>query len=166
MTAGKDSQGGRKDFKKDKGGFMRFYTYCKQEGHVHENSFKRIGYLDLYKGKKGKRGRRMVAQATAGLKDAEGHESPFDFDCDDEVYMNKKSRMDQKMVVAVYQEVMKMFKGKGGYNDYAQNPSVNFAGSSSVNFAGLTAAKPVHTPLPQGLKLDINTGMSLQQPDT
>lgn len=44
----------------------------------------------------------MVVQVIVGLKDVEGYESFFDFDCDDEVYMNKKSRMDQKMVVVVY----------------------------------------------------------------
>lgn len=32
---------------------------------------------------------------------------------------------------------MKMFKGKGGYNDYVQNFFVNFVGSFFVNFVGM-----------------------------
>nr|GEV34771.1 Gag-Pol polyprotein [Tanacetum cinerariifolium] len=73
--------------------------------------FKKWGYLDWYKRKKNKKGNRMASQVVSDLSSYMAKETPFDFEYENRV-QNGKIDLDQRMVVAVCQEVMKMFKGK------------------------------------------------------
>ncbi|GKA17681.1 hypothetical protein Tco_0697518 [Tanacetum coccineum] len=111
------------------------FRRCNQKGHLVEQCFKRIGYPDWYKGKKGKKGARMAAQVT--LDDHMAGDTPFDMGYENGIGVGKNGMFDQKLVAAVYSEVMKMFKAKGlirdqgldahfYLNDFAfQDPSTN-----------------------------------------
>nr|GFB81521.1 hypothetical protein [Tanacetum cinerariifolium] len=73
----------RKDYKGHRINGKRYCTGCNQEGHTVDQCFEKI------------------------------RESPFDMGAENEVAMNSNGCYDQKLVAAVCQEVMKMFKGKG-----------------------------------------------------
>nr|GEX67449.1 hypothetical protein [Tanacetum cinerariifolium] len=62
-------------------------------------------------GKKNKKGNRMASQVVSDFSSYMAKETPFDFEYENGV-QNGKIDLDQRMVAAVCQEVMKMFKGK------------------------------------------------------
>nr|GEU50923.1 hypothetical protein [Tanacetum cinerariifolium] len=63
------------------------------------------------KGKKNKKGNRMASQVVFDFSSYMAKETPFDSEYENGV-QNGKIDLDQRMVAAVCQEVMKMFKGK------------------------------------------------------
>ncbi|GKB02325.1 putative RNA-directed DNA polymerase, partial [Tanacetum coccineum] len=83
-------------------------------GQTVDQCFEKIGYPDWYKGKKGKKQRRMAANVTTGFDDHFSSDTPFDLCNENDIEMHQGGGFDQKLVVVVCQEVMNMFKGKGG----------------------------------------------------
>ncbi|GKD45704.1 hypothetical protein Tco_1270349, partial [Tanacetum coccineum] len=88
--------------------------YCNQEGHLFEQYFERIGYLDW--------------------------DTLFQIDYENEV-TSVKMDLDQKLVNAVCQEMMKMIKGKG------IDCSVNEASSSKPHAGIFLSGKDIQTGL-------------------
>ena len=103
-------------------------TNCGQEGHLFEQCFERLGYPDWYKGKKAKKNTRIAAQVNSGFDEHFHGDTPFDMGYENEVSMTHNSGVDQKLVAAVCQEMMKMFKGKGVMDDSKGSASTSHAG--------------------------------------
>ena len=57
-----------------------------------------------------KKGARIAAHVTSGLEDMACSETPFDMGAENEIGMGQNGNVDQKLVAAVCQEMMKMFK--------------------------------------------------------
>nr|GEY20070.1 hypothetical protein [Tanacetum cinerariifolium] len=79
---------------------------------------------------------RIAAHVNSGFDEHFTKESPFDMRAENEVAMNSNGGYDQKLVVVVCQEVMKMFKGKG--IAYEGNVGPSYAGiwsSCTASFA-------------------------------
>ena len=76
-TGSRGNQGPRRDNRdgRENRGDKKTCTYCKQDGHVYEQCFERLGYPDWYKGKKNRKGGRMAAQVTT---DFDGYKQFFD----------------------------------------------------------------------------------------
>ncbi|GJX75406.1 pyridoxal 5'-phosphate synthase-like subunit PDX1.2 [Tanacetum coccineum] len=118
----KDVKGGRNDVR----GY-KHCTNCDQDGHTAEQCFEKIGYPDWYKGKKNKKNGKFVANVMDF-----GQETPFDMKFENELQRDQSfPGVDQKLVAAVCQEVMKMFQGKHGGQD------LNGA-STSMHHAGMS----------------------------
>ncbi|GJT35233.1 retrovirus-related pol polyprotein from transposon TNT 1-94 [Tanacetum coccineum] len=133
LNGNKATNNGRREFKNNNSSrteFKKVCTGCNQEGHLIEQCFKRIGYPDWYKGKKGKKGARMAAQVT--LDDHMAGDTPFDMGYENGIGVGKNGMFDQKLVAAVYSEVMKMFKGKGVVDEGTANA---YHASSSMHYA-------------------------------
>ncbi|GJZ29196.1 putative RNA-directed DNA polymerase, eukaryota, reverse transcriptase zinc-binding domain protein [Tanacetum coccineum] len=112
----KISQGqssGRKDTRGNINDGKRYCTGCNQERHTVDQCFEKIGYPNWYKGKKAKTQGRIVAHVNSGFDKYFSRDSPFDMRNENEVAMNQNGGFDQKLVVVVCQEMIKMFKGKG-----------------------------------------------------
>ena len=131
----KDVRGSRNDGRNDG---KRFCTGCNQEGHTVDHCFEKIGYPDWYKGKKVKKQTRMAANVT-GFDEFCGNETPFDLSCENEIGLNQGGGVDQKLVAAVCQEMMKMFKGKGTDSgvprDYATTSHAGIFSCCTISFA-------------------------------
>ncbi|GJT43636.1 retrovirus-related pol polyprotein from transposon TNT 1-94 [Tanacetum coccineum] len=110
---GQRQSGGRKEIKGNRINGKRFCTGCNQEGHIVDQSFEKIGYPDWSKGKKAKKQGRIAAHVNSGFDEYFSGESPFDMGNENEVASNQNGGYDQKLVAAICQEVMKMFRGKG-----------------------------------------------------
>ncbi|XP_071720767.1 uncharacterized protein [Rutidosis leptorrhynchoides] len=87
-------------------------TFCNMEGHTFDGCFERIGYPDRFKGKKRKKQQKVAAQVTADLDSYLYKDTPFNMENENGIN-NERVELDQKLVNAVCQEMMKMFKGKG-----------------------------------------------------
>ena len=109
-TGSKGNPGPRRDNREVRSD-KKYCTHCKQDGHLFEQCFERLGYPDWYKGKKNKKGGRMVAQVNADFESYMQHDTPFDFVGENDMH-GGKGELDQRMVAAVCQEMMRMFKGK------------------------------------------------------
>ncbi|GJY56807.1 retrovirus-related pol polyprotein from transposon TNT 1-94 [Tanacetum coccineum] len=109
----KGQSGGRKEIKGNRIDGKRFCTRCNQEGHIVDQCFEKIGYPDWYKGKKSKKQGRIAAHVNSCFDEYFSGESPFDMGNENEVAMNQNGGYDQKLVAAVCQKVVKMFRGKG-----------------------------------------------------
>ncbi|GKC94116.1 pyridoxal 5'-phosphate synthase-like subunit PDX1.2, partial [Tanacetum coccineum] len=110
----KGNQNVRKDNRSDgksQGGDKKSCTFCNQDGHVYEQCFEKWGYPDWYKGKKNKKGNRMASQVVSDFSTYMTKETPFDFEFKNGV-QDGKGDLDQRLVAAVCQEMMKIFKGK------------------------------------------------------
>ncbi|GKD42232.1 hypothetical protein Tco_1266877 [Tanacetum coccineum] len=78
-----------------------------KDGNSVEQCFEKIGYPDWYKGKKNKKGGKLAANVVFGP------ETPFDMGSENELQGEQSNPgLDLKLVAAVYQEVMKIMKGK------------------------------------------------------
>ncbi|GJX03535.1 NSP-interacting kinase 1-like protein [Tanacetum coccineum] len=109
----RSKNGGRKEIKGNRIDAKRFCIGCNQEGHTVDQSFEIIGYPDWSKGKKAKKQGRIAAHVNSGFDEYFSGESPFDMGNKNEVANNQNGGYYQKLVAAVCQEVMKMFRGKG-----------------------------------------------------
>nr|GEU80080.1 hypothetical protein [Tanacetum cinerariifolium] len=122
----KDNRGYRTDGKNDG---KRFCTGCNQEGHTVNQYFKKIRYPDWYKGKKAKKQGRITAIVSSGFDDHFSADTPFDMGYENKTGTNLGGGVDQRLVVAVCLEMMKMFKGKGSNNgiskDHAKLKNMN-----------------------------------------
>ncbi|GJS68099.1 retrovirus-related pol polyprotein from transposon TNT 1-94 [Tanacetum coccineum] len=114
----KDNRGSRNDGKNDG---KRFCTGCNQEGHTVDQCFEKIGYPDCYKGKKAKKQGRMAANVSSGFDDHFSVDTPFDMSYENEIGTSSGGGVDQRLVATVCQEMMKMFKGKGGDNSVSRD---------------------------------------------
>nr|GEY43717.1 UDP-glycosyltransferase 83A1-like [Tanacetum cinerariifolium] len=94
----------------------RFCTHCNKEGHNAYQCLENIGYPDWYKGKKAKKSNKLAAHVNSGFDEHFHGDMPFDMRSENKVGFGKNDRVDQKLVV-VYQEMMKMFKGKNVMED-------------------------------------------------
>ncbi|GJS73702.1 retrovirus-related pol polyprotein from transposon TNT 1-94 [Tanacetum coccineum] len=129
MNQNKANKAGRKDVKggrNDVRGY-KHCTNCDQDGHTAEQCFEKIGYPDWYKGKKNKKNGKFVANVMDF-----GQETPFDMKFENELQRDQSfPGVDQKLVAAVCQEVMKMFQGKhGGQDANGASTSMHHAGMS------------------------------------
>nr|GEU39674.1 retrovirus-related Pol polyprotein from transposon TNT 1-94 [Tanacetum cinerariifolium] len=79
------------------------------------------------KGKKNKKGNMMASQVVSDFSSYMAKETPFDFEYENGV-QNEKIDLDQRMVAAVCQEVMKMFKGKDSDQSNVASSSKPHAG--------------------------------------
>ena len=109
----KGNNGGRKDVRGNRNDGKRFCTGCNQEGHTIDQCFEKIGYPDWYKGKKAQKQNRMVAHVNSGFEEQFNGDTPFDMGSENEIGVSQNGGFDQKLVAAVCQEMMRMFKGKG-----------------------------------------------------
>ncbi|GJZ61198.1 hypothetical protein Tco_0617335 [Tanacetum coccineum] len=131
----------RRENRAENRGEKKVCGFCNQEGHLTEQCFEKIGYPDCYKGKKGKK--QCVKLATQVSSDFDQYllrDTPFQVDYENEV-IGAKVDLDQKLVNAVCQEMIKLIKGKG--------IDVNEASSSKPHAGILLSGK------------DTNTGLSL-----
>ncbi|GKB12380.1 copia protein [Tanacetum coccineum] len=87
-----------------------------------------VGDIKLFQG-------RMVANVTAGFDDHFSGDTPFDLNIENEIEMHQGCGFDQKLVVVVSKEVMKMFNGEGGES----NASRDYASTSHAGDCILTA---------------------------
>ncbi|GJV80651.1 pyridoxal 5'-phosphate synthase-like subunit PDX1.2 [Tanacetum coccineum] len=141
--ANMDNKGSNNERKKNKGSRVdgkRFCTGCNQEGHTVDQCFEKIRYLDWCKGKKAKKQGRMVANVTAGFDDHFSGDTPFDLNIENEIEMHQGCGFDQKLVVVVSKEVMKMFNGEGGES----NASRDYASTSHAVHQKSMAYNPHH----------------------
>ncbi|GJW63602.1 copia protein [Tanacetum coccineum] len=92
--------------------FKKICTNCGQEGHLFEQCFERLGYPNWYKGKKAKKNNRLAAHVNSGFDEHFSGETPFDMGYENEVGLGQNGHVDQKLVAAVCQEMMKMFRGR------------------------------------------------------
>nr|GEX55435.1 copia protein [Tanacetum cinerariifolium] len=72
----------------------------------------KLWYPDWYKGKEAKKNNRLAAHVNSGFDEHFSGETPFDMGYENEVSLGQNGHVDQKLVAAVYQEMMKMFIGK------------------------------------------------------
>ncbi|GJZ01387.1 retrovirus-related pol polyprotein from transposon TNT 1-94 [Tanacetum coccineum] len=132
----KDNKGSRNDGKNDG---KRFCNGCHQEGHTVDQCFEKIGYPDWYKGKKAKKQGRIAANVSLGFDDHFSADTPFDMGYENEIGTNSGGGVDQRLVAAVCQEMMKMFKGKGGDNgisrDHASTSHAGILSCCTASFA-------------------------------
>ncbi|GJR72320.1 hypothetical protein Tco_0084685 [Tanacetum coccineum] len=130
---------GRKENRGSTNDGKRFCTRFNQEGHTVDQCFEKIGHPDSYKGKKGKKQGRMAANVTTGFDDHFGSDTPFDLGSENEIGMHQGGGFDQKLVVVVCQEVVKMFRGKGGESsasrDYASTSHASIFSYCTISFA-------------------------------
>ncbi|GJU70839.1 sulfotransferase 16 [Tanacetum coccineum] len=88
-----------------------------------------IRYPDWYKGKKAKKQGRIAANVSLGFDDHFSADTPFDMGYENEIGINLGGGVDQRLVAAVCQEMMKMFKGKWGNNGISRDhASTSYAG--------------------------------------
>ncbi|GKE01523.1 retrovirus-related pol polyprotein from transposon TNT 1-94, partial [Tanacetum coccineum] len=87
--------------------FKKVCTNYGQEGHLFEQCFERLGYPDWYKGKKAKKNNRLAAHVNSGFDEHFSGETPFDMEYENEVGLGQNGHVDQKLVAAVCQEMMK-----------------------------------------------------------
>nr|GEU41228.1 hypothetical protein CTI12_AA091260 [Tanacetum cinerariifolium] len=124
---------------KNQMGEKKSCTFCNQDGHVYEQCFEKYGYPDWYKGIKNKKGNRIASQVVFDFSTYMSKETPFDFEYENGVH-NGKVNLDQRMVAAVCQEMMKMFKGK----DIDQSNDASTSKPHAVVF--LLTMLPFHDP--------------------
>ncbi|GJX01202.1 retrovirus-related pol polyprotein from transposon TNT 1-94 [Tanacetum coccineum] len=124
----KDGNSSRRDVKTRRNDsrheVKRLCTHCNQEGHTVDQCIEKIGYLNWYKGKKAKKSTRIAAHVNSRFDEHFHCDTPFDMGSENEVGFGQNGGVDQKLVAAVCQEMMKMFKGKGIVEDK------NYAGTS------------------------------------
>ncbi|XP_071708952.1 uncharacterized protein [Rutidosis leptorrhynchoides] len=104
-------------------------TFCNEDGHLHEQCFERVGYPDWYKGKRNKKKPQRVAAQVHGLENYMVNETPFYLACENEVHTENKMAVDQRLVAAVCQEMIKMLQNKD------TNATTNHAGISFCTYA-------------------------------
>ncbi|GKC45478.1 retrovirus-related pol polyprotein from transposon TNT 1-94 [Tanacetum coccineum] len=97
----KGSNNWRKENRGSTNDGKRFCTGRNQEGHTVDKCFEKIGYPDC-------------------------SDTPFDLCNENEIEMYQRDGFDQKLVVVVCQEVMKMFKGKGGESNASREYTVTY----------------------------------------
>nr|GFB54332.1 hypothetical protein [Tanacetum cinerariifolium] len=73
---------------------------------------KQVGMTALSRKEKAKKNNGMAAQVNSGFDEHFNRESPFDMGYENVVGFNQSGNVDQKLVATVFQEMMKMFKGK------------------------------------------------------
>ncbi|GJT74230.1 hypothetical protein Tco_1040955 [Tanacetum coccineum] len=112
----------------------RLCTHCNQEGHTVDQCIEKIRYLDWYKGKKAKKSTRIASHVNSRFDEHFHCDTPFDMGSENEVGFGQNGGVDQKLVAAVCQEMMKMFKGKGIIEDK------NYAGTSHADIMCLFTA--------------------------
>ncbi|KAL8141167.1 hypothetical protein V2J09_007188 [Rumex salicifolius] len=163
----------KRDSGKPKENEKKLYSQCNKTGHIVEDCFEVIGFLDWYKGKK--KTRQFSVSNQVGSQSGQGQMSSA-LDGEGSSATGKHSSFDPEFVQAMCNEMMKVFKGK--------MPSVsNYAGSSSraevsgnvlhdrlghLSYSTLeyvlgeqTAKDEARTapfPLPSGLKLSVEDG--------
>nr|GEX53671.1 reverse transcriptase, RNA-dependent DNA polymerase [Tanacetum cinerariifolium] len=71
----------------------RTCTHCNQEGHIVDQCFEKIGYPDW--------------------------DTPFNMGTENDIAYGQNGGVDQKLVVAICQEMMRIFQGKSGMEDRA-----------------------------------------------
>lgn len=114
---------GRRDFKRTRVETRKCH-HCNQKGHIVEQCFFLHGFPEWYKGPRDKFPQKGSANS-AGNVEQGGKDSPFD---DDVLGTTQREKQpDNALVAAVYQEVVKLMKGKG----LAKNSYANFAGKIS-----------------------------------
>nr|GEZ21342.1 hypothetical protein [Tanacetum cinerariifolium] len=85
------NKGSRNDGRNDD---KRFCTGCNQEGDTVDWCFKKIGYPDWYKGKKGKKQSRMATYVSSGFDDHFNVDTPFDMGNGNEIGTNSEGSFD------------------------------------------------------------------------
>nr|GEV75931.1 cysteine-rich RLK (receptor-like protein kinase) 8 [Tanacetum cinerariifolium] len=90
---------------------LKFIDGSSLKPTVIDVDYQRLRYLDWYK-EKNKKGNKMAAQVLSDFSPYIAKETPFDFKYENEM-QGGKTDLDQRMVIVVCQEMMKMFKGKG-----------------------------------------------------
>nr|GEZ42614.1 hypothetical protein [Tanacetum cinerariifolium] len=81
------------------------------------------GYLDWYKGKKkSKKIFRVAANVFGEFNKGMHQDTPFDMEFENGINVGQRGELDLRMVAAVCQEVMRMFKGK----NVAQEESTSY----------------------------------------
>ncbi|XP_071719575.1 uncharacterized protein [Rutidosis leptorrhynchoides] len=114
-------------------GDKSYCTFCSEEGHLEEQCFEKVGYLDWYKGKRNKKKPARLA-AQVNFDQYMSKDTPFDIAYENEVNNERKGELDQRLVAAVCQEMMKLFQGKG----VAENtPGMNHAEGTNENNGGM-----------------------------
>ncbi|GJZ23993.1 retrovirus-related pol polyprotein from transposon TNT 1-94, partial [Tanacetum coccineum] len=71
-----------------------------EEGHLFKQYFERLGYPDWYKGKKNKKGNKMVAQVLSNFSPYMAKETHFDFEYEHGM-KGDKAGLDQRMVLII-----------------------------------------------------------------
>nr|GEZ32047.1 hypothetical protein [Tanacetum cinerariifolium] len=105
----KNTQYKKKENKRGNRNDKRFCTNCQQDGHTSDQCFKRLVILT------GIRERRIIRRASNvfGEFDKGMHQdTPFYMKFDNGINVGQYGELDHRMVPAVFQELMKMFKGK------------------------------------------------------
>lgn len=153
----KNSQKGRKDFKKNNKG-NRFCDHCQRSGHTQDQCFQLIGYSVWYEGPKERGKLKKPSKMAANVMTYEDHDTPLDEGSSSG--FNGGGHFDGNMLKALSQEMMKMMKGSPTVIQQSEGTQ------SYAHFAGLTGAKPARFPLPKGLKLCTDLGPLMPKPDT
>ncbi|GJR23270.1 histone-lysine N-methyltransferase family member SUVH9-like protein [Tanacetum coccineum] len=94
-------------------------------------------------GKTAKKQGRMAANVTAGFDDHFSRDNPFDLNTENNIGMHQGGGFDQKVVVVVCQDVMKMFNEEGGES----NASRDYASTSHTGSRCLYICKPIVDPI-------------------
>nr|GEZ37231.1 hypothetical protein [Tanacetum cinerariifolium] len=90
--------------------FLYAQSACELWKEIRERYGQR--YPDWYKGKKAKKNNKLSAHVNSGFDEHFSGETPFDMGYENEVSLGQNRHVDQKLVAAVCQEMMKMFRGK------------------------------------------------------
>lgn len=104
----KNSQKGRKDFKKNNKG-NRFCDHCQRSGHTQDQCFQLIGYSVWYEGPKERGKLKKPSKMAANVMTYEDHDTPLDEGSSSG--FNGGGHFDGNMLKALSQEMMKMMKG-------------------------------------------------------
>nr|GEU89828.1 retrovirus-related Pol polyprotein from transposon TNT 1-94 [Tanacetum cinerariifolium] len=100
-----------------------------------EQCFERLGYLDWYKGKKNKKGKKMAAQVLSDFSPYIAKETPFDFEYDNDM-QGGKTDLDQRMVVADPSTNKVLAVGEGCNNLYICKPSSKHTSVNTTSLPG------------------------------
>ncbi|XP_039121731.1 uncharacterized protein LOC120258408 [Dioscorea cayenensis subsp. rotundata] len=124
-TVGKRTQSNQRNIKTIKIGDKKFCTHCRSDGHTIDHCFEIIGYPDWYKGRKKKN---MGTRVAAHVEVEDQGDTPLNFGVAEG---SGKAGVDQHLVTAVCEQMMKIFKGKNHVGETYEmgNTSNNFAGT-------------------------------------
>ncbi|GJZ52807.1 retrovirus-related pol polyprotein from transposon TNT 1-94 [Tanacetum coccineum] len=119
----RDVKTGRNDSRHE---VKRLCTHCNQEGHTVDQCFEKIRFDEHFHG-----------------------DTPLDMGSENEVRFGKNDRVDQKLVAAVCQEMMKMFKWKGIMEDknYAGTSHAGASDHMSPNLKLFISTKTLNQPI-------------------
>nr|GEY47570.1 retrovirus-related Pol polyprotein from transposon TNT 1-94 [Tanacetum cinerariifolium] len=131
--------------------FKKVCTNYGQEGHLFEQCFERLGYSDWYKGKKAKKNNRLAAHVKSGFDEHFSRETPFDMGYENEVSMGQNGHVDQKLVAAFCQEMMKI-----NFHGWSRNIKMALGAKLKLGFIDGSCVKPAsdHDDLQRWIRCD------------